>query len=280
VLSHRSVCTLQGMACMCVHARPTGRVDRAGPGDRHTVHRRRGDGRARRILAPPLLAVGGGGTRLVAGALRAGDDLLARRAEIDPDGRTRDRPFNSLTTFFCLRHPGTLLPTQRRMAVLDTMRQRHPDIAWQLMIALLPTPMALYDRPRDPEFRDWKQQEPAAVTMAEWLESVWTLVTWLVQDAGEDARRWQQLLDRFPLLPPDRERIRGELAARATAITLGDDGRTDLWETLRGLIAHHRLHAGKQWALPAGELDALQAVEQALAPAGDAVQLYGWLFAR
>jgi len=207
-------------------------------------------------------------------------DLLARLAEIDPGDGRRNRPFNSLTAFFCLPHPGTLLSAQRRMAVLDTMRQRYPDIAWQLMIALLPAPVALCDRPRYPEFRDWKQQEPAAVSTAEWLESVGTLVTWLVQDAGEGARRWQQLLDRFPLLPPaDRERIRGELAARAIAGTLGDDGRTDLWETLRGLIAHHRSHAGMQWALPAGELDALQAVEQALAPAGDAVQCYGWLFA-
>ena len=102
-----------------------------------------------------------------------------------------------------------------------------------------------------------------------------------MQDAGEDARRWQQLLDRFPLLPPaDRERIRGELAARADAGTLGDDGRTDLWETLRALIARHRSHAGMQWALPPAELDALQAVEQALAPAGDPVRLHGWLFAR
>lgn len=208
-------------------------------------------------------------------------DLLARLAEIDPGGRTRNSPFNSLIMFFCLRHPGTLLPAQRRMDVLDTMRQRHPDVAWQLMVALLPAPMALYDRPRDPEFRDWKQQEPAEVAAAEWLESVGRLVTWLVQDAGEDARRWQQLLDRFPLLPPlDRERIRSELAARATASTLEDDGRTELWESLRGLIANHRSHADRQWALPAGELDALQAVEQALAPAADPVQLHGWLFAR
>ncbi len=141
--------------------------------------------------------------------------------------------------------------------------------------------MALYDRPRDPEFRDWKQQEPADASPAEWLASVGQLVTWLVQDAGDDARRWQQLLDRFPLLPPaDRERIRGELAARATGSRLGDDGRIDLWETLRELIARHRSHAGMPWALPTGELDELQAVERALAPAADPAQLHAWLFAR
>jgi hypothetical protein len=208
-------------------------------------------------------------------------DLLARLTEIDPGGRMRNRPLNSLTTIFCLRHPGTLLSVQRRMAVLDRMRQRHPDVAWQLMMALLPAPMALYDRLRDPEFRDWKQQEPAEASPAEWLASVGELVTWLVQDAGDDARRWQQLLDRLPMLPPaDRERIRAELAARAVGSTLGDDGRTDLWETLRELIARHRSHAGMQWALPAGELDALQDVEQALAPAADPAQLYAWLFAR
>ena len=208
-------------------------------------------------------------------------ELLARLTEIDPGGRMRNRPMNSLIAIFCLRRPGTLLSVQRCMDVLDTMRQRHPDVARQLMMALLPAPMALYDRPRDPEFRDWKQQEPAEASPAEWLASVGELVTWLVQDAGNDARRWQQLLDRFPLLPPaDRERIRGELAARATGSRLGDDGRTDLWETLRELIARHRSHVGRQWALPAGELDELQAVEQALAPAADPAQLHAWLFAR
>ena len=87
--------------------------------------------------------------------------------------------------------------------------------------------------------------------------------SWLILDAGDDARRWQQLLQALPFLPePDRQRIREALATRAGAGTLSDDGRADLWETLREFIARHRSRSGRQAALPAGELDALQDVER------------------
>jgi hypothetical protein len=172
------------------------------------------------------------------------------------------------------------VPTPRRMTVIDNMRQRYPDIAWQLMGALLQSQLAVHDPTPDPEFRDWKPQEPVTVTTAEWAESVATLVGWLIQDAGDDARRWLQLLQALPYLPAsDRERIRDVLTTRAGAGTLSADGRDDLWETLRELIARHRSHPSMQGAFPADELDALQDVEEALAP-GDPVQRYEWLFTR
>ena len=77
-------------------------------------------------------------------------DLLARLAEIDPGGRMRNRPLSSLATIFCPQHPGISLPAQRHMAVIDAMRQRHPGIAWRLMIALLPAQIALCDRTPEP----------------------------------------------------------------------------------------------------------------------------------
>ena len=66
---------------------------------------------------------------------------------------------------------------------------------------------------------------------------------------------------------------------RPGELTLSDEGRGDPPETLRELIARHRSGSGMQGVFPAGELDALQDVEQALAP-GDPVQRYEWLFAR
>jgi hypothetical protein len=206
--------------------------------------------------------------------------LLARLAEIDPGGRMRNRPFNSLVTIFCLQYPETSVSALGRMAVIGTLRERHAGIAWQLMLVLLPSQPAMHDPTPDPEFRDWKPQEPVTVTPAEWLDSIGTLAGWLIHDAGDDARRWQQLLQALPFLPePDRQRLREALAARAGAGTLSDDGRADLWEALRELIAHHRSRSGRQGALPAAELDALQDVERALAPY-DPVHRHGWLFAR
>ena len=205
--------------------------------------------------------------------------LLARLTEIDAGGRMRNRPFNSLVTIFCLQYPETSTSATARMAVIERLRERHPVIAWQLMMALLPSQLAIHDPTPSPEFRDWKPQESVTVTPAELIDSIERLVGWLIIDAGDDSRRWQQLLDVHRFLPePDRRNVREALATRAHAGTLNDDGRADLWEALRGLIAHDRSRAGRQGALPGGELDSLDAIEQSLAPS-DPVQRYGWLFA-
>ena len=205
--------------------------------------------------------------------------LLARLAEIDAGGRIRNRPFNSLVTIFCLQYPETSASATARMAVIERLRERHPVIAWQLMMALLPSQLAIHDPTPSPEFRDWKPQEPVIVTPAELIDSIGRLVRWLIIDAGDDSRRWQQFLDVYRFLPePDRQDVREALAARAHAGTLNDDGRADLWEALRGLIAHDRSRAGRPEALPGGELDSLGAIEQSLAPS-DPVRRYGWLFA-
>ncbi|HEX4063892.1 MAG TPA: hypothetical protein VHY58_23010 [Streptosporangiaceae bacterium] len=117
------------------------------------------------------------------------------------------------------------------------------------------------------------------MTPAEPTGSLKTIVGWLITDAGDDPPRWQQLLDAHRFLPEqDRQDVREALAARASAGTLNNDGRADLWEALRGFIAHDRSRSGRPGALPAAELDSLGAIEQLLAPS-DPIQRYGWLFA-
>jgi hypothetical protein len=117
------------------------------------------------------------------------------------------------------------------------------------------------------------------VTPAEPTGSLTTIVGWLITDAGDDPRRWQQFLDAHRFLPEqDRQDVREALAARASAGTLNDEGNADLWNAIRGLVAHDRSRSGRPGALPAAELDSLGAIEQSLAPS-DPVQRYGWLFA-
>lgn len=117
------------------------------------------------------------------------------------------------------------------------------------------------------------------MTPAELTSSLTTIVGWLIVDAGDDPHRWQQLLDAYRFLPEqDRQNVREALAARASTGTLNGHGRADLWEALRGLIAHERSRAGRPGTLPAAELDSLVVIEQSFAPS-DPVQRYGWLFA-
>lgn len=204
-------------------------------------------------------------------------DLLARLAELDPGGRFRNRPSNTLDSIFCPWHPETTAPNQRRLEILDELRKRHPGVAWPLMVALLPQWHGIHHPTVGPRFRDWKPSR-VAVPNVQYFEFITALVDRLVEDAANDPSRWQKLVEESDQVSPtDREKIRKELAHRVEERLLDPDGLEALWDQLRAMIARHREFADTDWALPSDELDALEAIEKALAPEG-AVQANAWLF--
>lgn len=85
--------------------------------------------------------------------------VLARLAEIDPGGRLSNRPFASLVGIFRPWWPQTCLSADRRLAVLDAVRKNHPDIGFELMLGLLPSPHAIGSASHTPTFRNWSVEE-------------------------------------------------------------------------------------------------------------------------
>ena len=205
-------------------------------------------------------------------------DLLAQLHELDPGGRLSNRPSRSLSAIFCPWHPETAASNARRLGVIDALRERHPNVAWQLMVALLPEHHGVHWPTSSPRFRDWKPTK-LVVTNVQWFEFITGLVSRLIEDAAGNPTRWQTLIENAAhVAPSDRARVRDELARAVVAGNLDSQGREPLWDALRRLIASHRAFADADWALPADELNALEEIERQLAPA-QAVDRLGWLFA-
>ena len=70
--------------------------------------------------------------------LRRATYVLARLADIDPGGRLTNRPINSLRMIFLSWHPNTNANLNQRLAALDYIIRRVPDVAWQLLVKLFP----------------------------------------------------------------------------------------------------------------------------------------------
>ena len=94
--------------------------------------------------------------------------LLAQLAEIDPGGRLSNRPLRSLTDIFRTWLPQTSLSSKRRLAVLDALRRDHPEIAWKLMLTLIPEPHMVGGYTHAPRFRQWKPEEEGATCGEIW----------------------------------------------------------------------------------------------------------------
>jgi len=204
-------------------------------------------------------------------------ELLAQLSEIDPGGRLSNRPANSLVSMFCPWCPSSSLSAERRIAVYDVLRKRHPDVAWDLGLSTLPEAHGINHPTSAPSYRDWKP-ELSAVSAAEYWTFVEGVLTRLVEDAGESTARWSQLVECSTHLPPDgRRQVREGLDVQVKGGVL-DSGAEALWETIRALAAHHRQFSYTDWSLPEEELTEMELVAEPLAPT-DSVARAAWLFA-
>src|SRR5262249_36884607 len=65
--------------------------------------------------------------------------ILARLDRIDPpNSKWANRPRNSLRHIFLLWMPQTYASLDERLVVLDRLRNEQPDVAWRLMLDILP----------------------------------------------------------------------------------------------------------------------------------------------
>ena len=69
--------------------------------------------------------------------------LLARLTRLDPGGKLGNRPKRSLHDIFLLWHPQTTANLEQRLKVLDHIREREPDVYWQLRAVFCPNSMEL-----------------------------------------------------------------------------------------------------------------------------------------
>jgi hypothetical protein len=90
--------------------------------------------------------------------------ILAELARRDPGGALANRPGASLRAIFLPWVPATTASVETRLAVIDTMRQREPDAAWDLMAAVLPKWHDVSMRTGRPDWREWAPDHDIHVT--------------------------------------------------------------------------------------------------------------------
>lgn len=86
--------------------------------------------------------------------------VLANLADIDPGGRWRNRPANSLRSLFLLWLPQTNATLDERLCVLDLLRRRNPRASWALMVAITPKAYDNCHPTAHPQWRDFTVDHP------------------------------------------------------------------------------------------------------------------------
>jgi len=205
--------------------------------------------------------------------------LLAKLAHLDLGGNLTNRPINSLREIFLIWHPCTAVNLEDRMRILDAIRHKEPQVAWDLFVKLLPSTHDVAHSTAKPEYRNWVPDDEFSITDGELSKASSEIVRRLLEDVGTDGMRWGTLIELLDqLTKTEFDAIIDHLHAMDLK-ALSQPNRLQIWEALRVLLSRHLQFSSADWALPQPAIELLQECYNRFEPE-DPILKKGWLFSR
>jgi len=203
---------------------------------------------------------------------------LGELASHDPGGQWANRPSNSLATILLPWLPQTLASVDKRKVAVRTLLNEWPDIAWSLIIQLLPGQHQTSSGSYKPNWRktipdDWEK----GVTHQEYWQQASFYAELAVCAAGYDTDRLSEMIDHFDNLSKPASDQLVEVLASQTISGLPEDQRLLLWDPLTKFTNKHRRFSDAKWALPDELITRIENVAEQLAPTNP-FNLYKHLF--
>ena len=190
-------------------------------------------------------------------------DLAAR----DPGGNWGNRPEHSLATILLPWLPQTMASVAQRKAAVAALLGECPDVAWRLLLKLLPAVLSSSTGSRRPTWRDVIPGDQArGVTQHEYWQQIGMYASLAVLAAQEDLKKLTELVERLADLPVlARESVLTYLTSDQVR-ALPEEDRLPLWKQLVDVISKHRKFADADWAMPSPEVNRIREVADGLAP--------------
>lgn len=193
--------------------------------------------------------------------------ILAELASHDPGGNWANRPANSLTTILLPWYPQTIAPVDKRITSIKAIRTDFPDVAWKVLLTLLPNQHQTSSGAYKPRWRnilpeDWKPK----VTNKDYWDQVIGYAELAIEMASEDLDKLTELVGNLDNLPkPSFDAMLEHLSS--VAITgLPESQRLPIWTSLTDFVRKHRRFADAKWALNAEIVARIEITANTLSP--------------
>lgn len=205
-------------------------------------------------------------------------DILGALASRDPGGQWTNRPANSLSTILLPWLPQTIASIEKRKAAVRVLCREWPDIAWKLLIGLLPNQHQMSTGCYKPRWRntipaDWEK----GVTNKEYFDQVATYAEMALDLAAYDPIRLGELVGHFDNLPKNSfDKLLSRLESKEVS-SLPEEDRQRLWNNLAKFTSKHRRFPDAKWALGDELISSIESVAEKLTPSNPQ-NLYKSLF--
>jgi hypothetical protein len=193
--------------------------------------------------------------------------ILAELASHDPGGNWANRPANSLVTILLPWYPQTLAPIDKRIASIKAIRTDFPDIAWKMLISLLPNQHQTTFGTHKPKWRHILPEDgESKVKNREYWDQVTGYAEIAVEMALEDLDKLKHLVVKLDNLPIQSFDTLLKYLSSAAITDLSENERLPIWTNLTEFARKHRRFADAKWALDAELVTLIESTADRLAP--------------
>lgn len=147
-------------------------------------------------------------------------NILAELSNVEVKGNWMNTPFNCLVSLFRPWYPQTAASVELRLRAIKTITKETPDIAWNLLIALLPSQYAMASPNAKPQWRDDDSGAGDVVTREEILQLVLPIADLLLEQAQGVSKHIAELVPKINDLD---ENFRNKIIALVTTVKEFED---------------------------------------------------------
>ena len=163
--------------------------------------------------------------------------VLGGLASLDPGGRWANRPSSSLAKILLPWLPQTLADVDKRNVAMMTLLNEWPDIAWNLLLNLLPGQQQHTSNSYRPSWRKiipdtWEK----GVTEQEYWQQAAFFADTAVENAGYSITRLSELIDHFDKLPKSAFDNLVEVLTSEKISEFSEEQQLELWDHLTKFI--------------------------------------------
>jgi len=203
--------------------------------------------------------------------------ILGELASRDPGGNWANRPVNSLTTIFLPWLPRTMGLIEKRQTAIKTLHKENPEIAWKLLLSLLPSHHQTSFGTAKPRWRLTIPDDQKAVSDPEYSDQVSFYVDFAINMAKGNIPKLTEMVQHLHHLPPESFDKMLSFLSSAEITSQSEGERVGLWMSLTELITRHKHFSDAKWALSPENISKIETVTNALAPT-DLINLHRRLF--
>ena len=202
--------------------------------------------------------------------------ILAQLSRININDNWSNKPISSLGAIFRVWLPQTTASLEDRIEALKMLKERFPDICWQICIAQLDTEPQMTSPGHRPRWRSDASGAGIPVTRKECYEFIRKALDYVLAWPKHNQETLGELVERIPNMPKKDQKIVWDLIDRWADTEDDEKGKASLREKIRCLAFSRRgrLYWPKEEKKPRAHI----ACEK-LQPS-DPVIRYAWLFAK